>query len=226
MARGLAGERIRTVHNGTDMDLMGASPSSALSARAELGVPADAALVGVFGRVDEFKGQHILVRAASGIVSRCPSAYFAFVGHAEPAIQQGLWEMAGADGVSDRLRFTGVRDDVARLMDAVNVVVLPSRTEACSMAIIEAMTAAKPVVATRAGGNPELIEDGVTGLLTDRTPEAVGNAVSALCCDPERAAAMGAAGRDRALRLFTADTMAANMEALYSDILVGDGRIA
>lgn len=222
IARGVAPNRIQTVYNGTDMTLAGVGTSSeALSVRAELGVPADAELVGVFGRVDEFKGQHILVRAASRIVRECPRAYFAFVGHAEPAVQQELWELASTNGVGDRLRFTGVRDDVARMMDAMDVIALPSRTEACSMAIIEAMTIGKPVVATRAGGNPELIEDGVTGLLTARTPEDVGSAIVALCRDPQRRAAMAGAARERALRLFTADTMAANMEKLYRDVLSG-----
>ncbi len=225
VARGVSPDRIRTVHNGTDMGLLGADrQSSALSVRAELGVPSDAELIAVFGRVDEFKGQHILVRAAPRIVQECPRAYFVFVGHAEPSIQQGLWELASATGVGDRLRFTGVRDDVARLLDAMDVVALPSRTEACSMAIIEAMTVGKPVVATRAGGNPELIEDGVTGFLTERDPEAVGCAIATLCRAPDLRATMGHAARERALAHFTADSMAANMEALYTEILSARGR--
>jgi glycosyltransferase involved in cell wall biosynthesis len=216
--RGVPPDRIRTVYNGTDIGTRVVAPS-ALSVRAELGVPAQADLIGVFGRVDEFKGQHILVHAASRIVRECPCAYFVFVGHAEPEVQQGLWEIAGADGVADRLRFTGVRDDVPRMMDAMDVVALPSRTEACSMAIIEAMTMGKPVVATRAGGNPELIEDGVSGLLTERSAEAVGSAIVSLCRDHGRRAAMGAAARERALRFFSADVMAENMERLYNDVL-------
>lgn len=220
IARGAAPDRIRTVHNGTDIGLLGPDGAgSALSVRAELGVPPDAELIGVFGRVDEFKGQHILVHAASRIVAECPRAYFAFVGHAEPSIQQGLWEIAASSGVGDRLRFTGVRDDVARMMDAMDVIALPSRTEACSMAIIEAMTMGKPVVATRAGGNPELIEHGVSGLLTERTPEDVGAAVVSLCRDPAGRTAMGAKARERALRLFTADAMAANIEGFYREVL-------
>ena len=210
----------RAAYMGYIAGLLGSNRhNSALSVRAELGVPADARLVAVFGRVDESKGQHILVQAASKIVQECPQAYFVFVGHADPAIQQGLWEVACQSGVGDRLRFTGVRDDVARLMDAMDVVALPSPTEACSMAIIEAMTLGKPVVATRAGGNPELIQDGVTGYLTARDPAAVGSAIVSLCRDRDLRATMGAAARERALALFTADRMAANMEALYQDVL-------
>jgi glycosyltransferase involved in cell wall biosynthesis len=218
--RGLPPNRVQTVHNGTEWaapDFL--IPSGSLSVRAELGVPADSELIGLFGRVDAFKGHPILVRAVRSIIDRCPRAYFVFVGHAEPGIQQALWEMASVDGAADRLRFTGVRNDVPRLMEAMDIVTLPSLTEACSMAIIEAMAVGKPIVATRAGGNLELVEDGVTGLLVDRTPEAFSAAISSLMLNPARRAAMGEAGRQRAGNSFSAQAMALNMESLYRRIL-------
>lgn len=234
IARGVPPARVQTVYNGTDFasdrpDLvpLGARPSPfvplvpapSLSVRAELGLPADAELVGQFGRVDSFKGAPLLVRAAKSIVEACPRAYFVFVGHAEPGIQQALWEMASSERVDDRLRFTGVRDDVPRLMEAMDVVTLPSQMEACSMAIIEAMAMGRPVVATRAGGNLELIVDQATGILVERTPEALAAAVVGLLQDPLRRAAMGQGGQTRARALFSAQTMARNMEGFYRQVL-------
>jgi glycosyltransferase involved in cell wall biosynthesis len=217
--RGAPSDRVWAIHNGSDIGRRVSEAASGLSVRAELSVPPDAHLIGVFARVDEFKGQHILVRAARSVVEACPRAYFLFAGHAEPSEQQALWEIAGRDGVADRLRFTGIRDDVARLMEAMDIVALTSVTEACSMAIIEAMTIGKPVIATRAGGNPELIVDGETGILVERTPQAVADAVKRLCLDGSLRASMGRAAHERARAMFTADAMAAGMEDAYRQVL-------
>jgi glycosyltransferase involved in cell wall biosynthesis len=222
LARGLPESRVQTVYNGTDFgvgDLK--SLAGSLSVRAELGLPGDASLVGLFGRVDSFKGHPILVRGVRSIVDRCPNAYFVFVGHAEPAFQQALWEIAAASGVADRIRFTGVRNDVPRLMEAMDLVTLPSLTEACSMAIIEAMAVGKPVVATRAGGNLELVEDGVTGLLVQRETAPLADAIISLLNDPKRRERMGASAKERVSRSFTARAMAQNMESLYRRVLTG-----
>jgi glycosyltransferase involved in cell wall biosynthesis len=220
IARGVHEERVHTVYNGTDLqDGDRIIPAPSLSVRAELGLPADAELVGQIGRVDSFKGAPLLVRAAKEVVAQRPRAYFVFVGHAEPGFQQALWEMASKDGVDDRLRFTGVRNDVPRLMRAMDVITLPSINEACSMAIIEAMTVGKPVVATRVGGNIELIADGETGLLVERTPEALAAGVNTILGDPARGLLMGNAAEHRAHTLFTAQVMARNMEQLYQKVV-------
>jgi glycosyltransferase involved in cell wall biosynthesis len=225
ISRGVSEGRVHTVYNGTDIGIDEEIVSAPeLSVRAELGLPADAELIGQFGRVDAFKGAPLLVRAAKAVVERNPRAYFVFVGHAEPGVQQTLWEMACQEGVDDRLRFTGVRNDVRRMMDAMDVVTLPSKMEACSMAIIEAMTVGKPVVATRAGGNLELIEDAASGVLVDRTPEALADAITDLFADPARRQAMGTAARQRARSLFSAPVMAVNMEGVYRKVLAAVGR--
>jgi glycosyltransferase involved in cell wall biosynthesis len=226
IARGVPEHRVETVYNGTDFAPYAVRPAtheSVLSVRAELGLPADAELVGQIGRVDSFKGAPLLVRAAKEIVRHCPRAYFVFVGHAAPQIQQALWESACADGVDDRLRFTGLRDDVPRLMEAMDVITLPSQIESFGMVLIEAMAMARPVVATRAGGIPEVIQDQATGLLVNRTPEALAEAVIALLQDPARRIAMGQAGLARARSLFSAQSMAQNMERFYDRVL-GQGR--
>jgi glycosyltransferase involved in cell wall biosynthesis len=221
LKQGVPEKRIRTIYNGTEF--CGPSPradaSEVLPVRAELNVPPDAELVGLFGHVQEFKGHHILVQAARDVVARRPRAYFVCVGPVEPEMQRTLWEMAAEDDMADRFRFTGLRNDVQRLMAAMDVVTLPSRHEACSMAIIEAMAMGKPVVATRAGGNPELIEDEETGLLIERNPQALANALQSILSDADRRHRMGDAARDRASSRFSARVMAQNVESLYEDML-------
>lgn len=193
--------------------------STRLTVHSEWSVPQDAELVGLFGRIEEFKGPFVLTQAIRKIVAARPRAYFFFVGPVAPDVQQALWEIADRDGVAARLRFTGGRDDVPRLMAAMDLVTLPSRYEACSMAIIEAMMLGKPVVATRAGGNPELIRDGETGLLIERTPDAVAEAIIRILADPVHKRQMGAAAQARAVCRFSASVMVNQIEALYQEMV-------
>jgi len=191
----------------------------ALTVHSEWSVPQDAELIGLFARMEEFKGPIVLTHAIRRIVAARPRAYFFFVGPIEADMQQALWEIANRDGIVDRLRFTGARDDVPRLMAAMDVVTLPSRYEACSMAIIEAMMLGKPVVATKAGGNPELIQEGETGMLIERTPDAVADAIIHLLSDAPGRLQMGAAARLRALSRFSASVMVNQIEALYEELV-------
>ena len=216
--QGVPAARVRTIHNGTDFCSPARPRQDVLTVHSEWSVPQDAELIGLFARMEEFKGPFVLTQAARRIVEARPRAYLFFVGPIEPNVQQELSEIADADGVVDRLRFTGPRNDVRRLMSAMDVVTLPSRYEACSMAILEAMALGKPVVATRAGGNPELIDDGVTGLLIERSPDALACAIIQLLSDPRRRAQMGEAAGQRAQTSFSADVMVSQIENLYHDL--------
>lgn len=237
LEQGIPAARIRTIYNGTEF--CGQEPAAsadtgspaqprksahtaetdALPVRAELSLPPDSDLVGLFGIVNEFKGHPILVQSVRQVVAAHPRAYFVCVGPVQPEMQRTLWEMAAADGMAERLRFTGVRNDVRRLMAEMDVITLPSRYEACSMSIIEAMALGKPVVATRAGGNSELVQDGETGLLIERTPEALAQALTALLADAPRRRQMGEAGRHRAETRFSAAVMTRQIEGLYQELL-------
>ena len=207
------GEEFETYRGGSSQ-----ASGTRLTVHSEWSVPQDAELIGLFGRIEEFKGPYVLTQAVRRIIMSRPRAYFFFVGPIAPDVQQALWEIADRDGVVDRLRFTGGRDDVPRLMAAMDVVTLPSRYEACSMAIIEAMMLGKPVVATRAGGNPELIRDGETGLLIERTPDALAQAIIRILADPLWKRQMGEAAQARAVRRFSAGVMVNQIEALYEEM--------
>ncbi|HLK55773.1 MAG TPA: glycosyltransferase family 4 protein [Chthonomonadaceae bacterium] len=224
LRKGVPESRIRTIYNGTEFLEETAAKSAegdaeVLPVRAELSLPPDAELVGLIARVEEFKGHLVLARAVQRIVEARPRAYFVCVGPVVPQVQREIWEITGAAGVAERLRFTGMRDDVRRLMSDMDVLTLPSRYEACSMSIIEGMAMGKPVVATRAGGNPELIAHDETGLLIERTPEALADALIAVLADPERRQRMGEAARERAQTRFSARVMVDQIEDLYCEIL-------
>ena len=223
VTQGVPADQVHTIYNGTEFcqdaaaeNALPAEPAvEKLPARVELNLPPDAELIGIFARVGDFKGHPLLVQAARAIINARPRAYIVCVGAVEPSARQSLWESAAQSGVAERFRFTGQRDDAQRLMSEMDVITLPSKYEACSMAIIEAMALGKAVVATRAGGNPELVRHQETGLLIERDPEALANALISLLANAERRQQMGEAARLRALNLFSAETMVSNIEALY-----------
>ena len=222
--KGVPAERIRTIYNGTDFvssaeGAAAAEARNALPVRAELSLPPDAELVGIFARVEEFKGHFVLAQAVKQLVAARPRAYVVCVGTAEPETQKQLWDITAADGVAERLRFTGQREDVHRLMSAMDVLTLPSRYEACSMAIIEGMALGKPVVATRAGGNPELVEHEATGLLIERNPQGLAEALIRILSNPTQLHEMGQEARRRAEARFSADVMVNQIESLYGEML-------
>jgi glycosyltransferase involved in cell wall biosynthesis len=220
IAGGVPADRVQTVYNGTDFDLEHpiVTPGQG-DVRTELGLPADAILIGLFGQINAFKGSPLLVQAARDVLARFPRTYFVFVGSARPEYQRELCALARDSGVLDHLRFTGVRSDVQRMMSDMDIITLPSRYEACSMAIIEAMAVGKPVVATRAGGNPELVQDGETGLLIERTPEALAQALTAILADHQGRQRMGEAARRVAHSRFSAAVMVKQIEDLYTDLV-------
>ena len=227
VTQGVPSEQVHTIYNGTEFcagDSINSPPpnenaAEILPVRVELSLPPDAELIGIFARVGDFKGHPLLVQAARQIVAARPRAYIVCVGAVEPSVQQSLWETAGNLGVAERFRFTGQRDDAQRLMSQMDVITLPSKYEACSMAIIEAMALGKPVIATRAGGNPELVRHQETGLLIERDPHELAEALISVLANTAQRRQMGEAARQRALNLFSADKMVSNIEALYHSMV-------
>jgi glycosyltransferase involved in cell wall biosynthesis len=235
LGQGIPPNYVRTVYNGTDileqrqtdLDKLGASVTPAsekVRVRTELQVPAEAQLIGLVGHLGELKGQWLLVEAARAIITKCPLAYFVFVGPTKAGFQQLLIEMAVADDVAEHLRITGFRDDVAHLISAMDLIVVPSRIETFSLVAIEAMGLAKPVIATRVGGLPEVVNDGETGLLVEREAAALAEAIIFLLQNPEQRAVMGEAGQERVRSYFSIARMVNGAEEVYEELLRVDTR--
>jgi glycosyltransferase involved in cell wall biosynthesis len=128
--------------------------------------------------------------------------------------------LAGKLNIGDRIIFTGQREDVPRILQEVDIVVHPSLTEGLSNVILEAMAAGIPVVATRAGGNSELVDDGRTGFLVPVKDAAqIANAVGRLLDEPQMARTFGERARQRVVDEFALDRMLSKTEALYLRLL-------
>ncbi len=223
MSHGVPSAYAHTVYNGTDF-LGQTFSTSGESVRHEFCMPEDAEIVGLVGNVNSFKGHPVVIEAAASVLEHRPHAYFLFVGKYEPSDYEMLVHMADRAGVVDHIRFTSVRSDVKRLISQMDVVTLPSKFEACSMAIIEAMAMGKPVVASRVGGNPELVEHEKSGLLIQRSPEELSGALISLLSNPELCQKMGTAGKSRAEKIFSAAATAENMEKLYISLRKSIGK--
>jgi glycosyltransferase involved in cell wall biosynthesis len=135
-------------------------------------------------------------------------------------LRAALEAQAVSLGVAERVRFTGFRDDVLAVMQQFEVFVFSSYLEGLGTAILDAMALRKPVVATRAGGIPEVVQDGVTGrVVPPRDPQALAQAVSQLLRYPEQGTRFGEAGRKRVEQHFTALQMATHTLQLYRRLL-------
>jgi glycosyltransferase involved in cell wall biosynthesis len=169
-------------------------------------------------RLAEVKGQRTLLEALTSV-----DATAVLVGR--DLEQGGAYERllrAEAErlGVDGRVVFSGYRADVPALLAGCDVFCLPSRAEGLPLVVLEAMAQGKPVVATAVGGTPELVADGVTGVLVaPGDAEALADALSALLADPERARQLGEAGRERVLREFSAEAAAERVLELYASAI-------
>lgn len=215
-------QKIRVIPNGIDLARFGPRADGG-HFRRELGLPPRAPLVAVLARLNPLKGVEDFLQAAPIIAGRFPQARFLIVGDGDS--RRELEVSAARLGLHDRLVFTGFRADVPEVLSAVTVSVLPSLSEGFSNVVLESMAAGVPVVATTVGGNPEAVEDGVTGFLVPpRQPEALARAIGLLLENPQLAAQFGQAGRRRVTEHFSRDQMVRATERLYLDLLQGKYR--
>lgn len=216
---GVRRERIVTVLNGIDVDAWDLATADRAPVRAQLGLaPADP-LVVMVAQLVNWKRQHVLIAAFRAVADAHPAARLLLVGdEADPAgaYTGRLRRLIGELGLERHVVLAGRRRDIRQILAAADVFALPSIDDPCALAHIEAMAMALPVVAVRAGGTPELVRDGETGLLgpADDVDQLAAN-LNALVGDPTRRKAMGDAGRRRALTDLTARRMADEVEAVY-----------
>lgn len=215
--------RVPVLWNGIDPEPF-ARASGGAALRARWDVPAEAPLVGVVGNVEPRKGQVDFVRAAAHVALARPDARFVIVG----SDLHGVWRAYGDElaaeiaerKLGDRVVLAGRAEDVPDVMAALDVVVVPSHREPFGRVVVEAMAAAKPVVAYAVGGIPEIVQPGITGVLCEPgDPYDLACEVIGLLADPERAARWGAAGRTRAREKFGLDRHVADLDIIYRGIL-------
>jgi glycosyltransferase involved in cell wall biosynthesis len=195
------------------------------SIRQEFGIPSDAPIVGAICRLNPIKGVNYLVEAAGLLRDRFPEARFIVLGDGEikPELTRRFKEL----GLESRAILTGFRTDTGRFLREFDVSVLPSLTEGLSNTVMESMAAGVPVVATRVGGTPEIVVDGVTGFLVEpRDVSGLANSIATLIEDRQFARRMGDAGRRHILEQFSIERAVGKLEDLYSGLLSPHGKQA
>jgi glycosyltransferase involved in cell wall biosynthesis len=201
---GIPGDRIRVVYNGVDParfepDALPGDTREAL--RAELGIAQTARVVTCVARFHPVKDHPTLVRAFADVARADEHATLLLVGGGDDAPLRAL---VGELGITDRVVFAGVRRDIPRVYAASDVFAMSSLSEGTSVTLLESMLMRRPSVVTDVGGNPEIVDRDVTGLLTPRGDHAaMGAALTRVLADPTRREAMGSRGRERVLARFT-----------------------
>lgn len=215
--QGIEPDRFTVLHNALSPDDFYAKRNP-LIVRAEVGADAATPVIGTFAHLSEKKGHRHLLAAMPKILHEVPSAQLWIVGQGK--LWEKLHDFAERHGVMASVRFLGFRRDVADLMNAIDVMAVPSRREPCALVYVEAALSRKPSIGCRAGGAPESIEDGETGLLVPvGDPESLAEALLTLLTNRDRAARMGQAGYERAVGLFGWDRFIYTLERVYERVL-------
>jgi glycosyltransferase involved in cell wall biosynthesis len=218
---GAPAEKIHVVLNGIDFDRAKISgPEARASLRREFGAE-DGYLLLVVARLHEEKGHRYLFEALDEIKRRADRPVRLLVAGA------GTYEAAYRDqvralGCEESVSFLGFRKDSADLMAAADLVVLPSLAEAFGLVLTEALYIGTPVVATRVGGIPEIVDDGVDGILVPpANGEALADAIVGLLNNPDERRRMAGAGREKVLSKFCFEDMVRSYEAIYANAFNG-----
>jgi glycosyltransferase involved in cell wall biosynthesis len=215
--QGISADRITVLHNALDPSEF-RPQRDALQVRAEFGADATTPVIGSFAHLSVKKGYRELFGAMPQILARFPTAQFWIMGRGP--LEAELRRTAEQGGFVNNVRFAGFRRDAADVMNALDLLCVPSRREPCALVYVEAALLAKPIVACRAGGAPESIADGQTGLLVPvNDSPAIAAAVLAMLQDRGFAQRLGAAGRERALELFSWHKFVTTVEGVYDRAL-------
>ncbi|MCU0506224.1 MAG: glycosyltransferase [Chloroflexi bacterium] len=209
------GAPVRLVYNGVDLHRYD-HQEPCCTLREEYGIEAGAPIVGVVARLEPEKGHRTLLDAWPLVLRRAPDARLLVVGEGS-LLTELVWQ-ARELGIDRRVVFAGRRDDIPAVTAALDVAALPSYREAQGMVILEAMALSRPVVATNVGGIPEMIEDGVSGLLVPpHDPDALAEAIIRLLVDHPFADTIARNGHDLAHARFSIEFMVRAIEDIYDE---------
>ena len=212
---GVPDKRVEVIHHGTDVEVFQNISVSRESVRAELGLADSETAIGIIGRIAPEKGHKYLIDALNSQIGN-DSLKIVVVGNG-PDEEKIRGQVAGL-GLNDRVRFLGFRDDINNVINALDIVAVPSTwDEPCSAVIQQAMALRKPVIGTTTGGSPEMIFNDVTGFLVPPADsKALANAIIRLAENPALRQELGEAGAARVENLFSLRVMVDKIEALYN----------
>jgi glycosyltransferase involved in cell wall biosynthesis len=216
---GLNPGRTQVIYNGIDTEQFAPRPDR--SFRDELGMRPDEVLIGAVGNVRASKDYPNFLRAAALLRRRDPRYRFVIVGDSRPSpLMSEVLALRAELGLESAVTFTGFREDVDRVMAALDVFVVSSSAEGFSLTTVQAMAAGLPVVATRCGGPEEILRNGEVGILVPPgSPEALADAIGQVVESPARRERITRAAREEARSRFALESMVSGYEALYERCL-------
>ena len=207
-------KKFEVIYNGVDEQKF-MHLSEPLTIRSELNIPPDAPIIGFIGRLTEQKGVRYLLEAAALLKITCPGIYMVIVG--DGVLSEDLQRLSKSLDLSNVI-FAGFQRDVKKYLCMLDVLVLPSLFEGLPVTLLEAMAAGVPSIASRVGGVPEVLEDGVTGFLVEpKQVNLLAQTIERLVKSPERWA-MRSAAKELFKKKFSASTMIKRTEDLYFDL--------
>ena len=212
---GRVGAPVSLIYNGVDLQRYN-HQQPCCTLHDEYRIPEDAPIVGVVARLEAEKGHRTLIDAWPEVLAAVPNAWLLVVG--EGSERDALEAEAASLGVNGRIVFTGRREDVPAVTAALDVAVLPSYREAQGLSVLEAMALSRPVVASNVGGIPEMIEDGVTGLLVPPNDcDALAAALIKLLTDHPYADMIARRGHDLVHERFCIELMVNSIVSIYDE---------
>jgi len=215
IADGIPAARAVTIHEGIDLGRVAAAPAADL--HADLWLPHHAPIVGNVAALVPHKGQRHLIEAAAIVTKKVPDARFVIAGEGE--LRAVLERQIKDHRLEKHVFLAGFRPDILSVHKAFDIFVMSSVTEGLGTSLLDAMACGKPIVATRVGGMPEVVIDGLTGLLVaPRDHEAMADAIVTLLRDDALRTRMGAAGQVRVREKFSAERMVQDTLALYQRV--------
>lgn len=214
---GVPAARVCTVPTGIDFNHYQAAAGGG-NLKAELGLASDSLLIGTVAILRAKKGHAEILSAAARVLAAFPQAHFVFAGDGPQTAN--LQARITAEGLDRQVHLLGLRSDVSNVLQSLDLFVLPTHQEALGTAFIEAAALAVPAIGSRIDGVPEVIQDGVTGLLVPvRDSDALAAAIIALLADPDRRRQMGRRASEYARSHFSREKMAAGMEGVYQALV-------
>lgn len=218
---GIPAEIIELIPNG----IADPPPGPRADVRAELGIEASAPVIGTVATLRPYKGVDVLIRAAAELVGRFPDLRVLVAGGDEgtdTSVRAGLRDLIAELGLEQNVLLLGFRGDIPAVVAAMDIGVCSSDFEGSPLSVMEYMEEAKPVVASAVGGVPDLVEDGVNGLLVPpRQPSRLALAIGELLADPDRGEQMGLRGRDLRRSEYSIDGTLRHLSELYERVAAG-----
>ena len=216
VGRGVPQDKARMIHYGIEPEKFS---EPRVNLREQWGLN-DNAVVGSIGRLEPRKGHDLLIQAMPELCMRVPSARLLIAGHDPCGYGVTLRRLIDRLGLGEKVRLVGFQTDVVSFLNALDVFAFASSSEGFGQVVIEAMAAGKPVITSKIAPLTEIVADGETGLLVESgSPQSFASAIAQLLIDPMERHRMGACGRERVTKSFTAERMTQETLLLYENLL-------